>query len=148
MSYIYDAAGNPVEHIDPTGTVTYYQHDQYGSTRHLTDSTGIPTATFTFDAYGKLTSKTGTGDTVLKWNGQCQDSDTGLYYLRNRYFDSTTAQFISVTLGADAGRMILRNRYELDIIALDTFSVATMGAEQGVNAAYRLAKWTGTTEKC
>lgn len=96
LSYIYDAAGNPVEHIDASGTVTYYQHDQYGSTRLLTDSTGSTTATLTFDANGRMTAKTGSGDTVLRWNGQCQDADTGLYYLRNRYYDPTTTQFLSV----------------------------------------------------
>src|SRR5207244_9175376 len=31
-----------------------------------------------------------------RWNGQCQDTDTGLYYLRARYYDPQTAQFISV----------------------------------------------------
>lgn len=106
LSYIYDAGGNPVEHIDATGSVTYYQHDQYGSTRLLTDSTGGTTAAFTFDAYGGLTAKTGAGDSVLRWNGQAQEADSGLYYLRNRYFDPTTAQFINMDLLAAATRDI------------------------------------------
>lgn len=96
LSYIYDAAGNPIEHIDSNGAVHYYQQDQYGSTRLLTDGTGSVSATFTFDPYGNLTAKTGTADTLLRWNGQAQDADTGLYYLRARYYDPTTAQFLSV----------------------------------------------------
>ncbi|MGT2464180.1 RHS repeat-associated core domain-containing protein [Sinomonas atrocyanea] len=95
-SYLYDDAGNPVEQFDSTGTVMYYQHDQYGSTRTLTDATGAPAATFTYDAYGNLTAKAGTADTVLRWNGQAQDPDTGIYYLRARYYDPQTAQFTSV----------------------------------------------------
>ncbi|MFJ4030156.1 RHS repeat-associated core domain-containing protein [Paenarthrobacter sp. NPDC089989] len=107
ISYIYDASGNPVEHIDSNGTVSYYHRDQYGSTRLLTDSTGATIATFTFDANGKPTTKTGSGDTVLRWNGQIQDTDTGLYYLRARYYDPTTAQFLS----ADPLASITRDIY-------------------------------------
>jgi RHS repeat-associated protein len=33
-------------------------------------------------------------DTPLRWNGQQQDA-TGLYYLRARYYDATTGQFLS-----------------------------------------------------
>ena len=95
-SYLYDDAGNPVEQIDTIGTALYYQHDQYGSTRVLTDSTGAVAATYTYDANGNLTGNTGTADTPLRWNGQVQDADTGLYYLRARYYDPQTAQFITV----------------------------------------------------
>ena len=106
INYIYDTAGNPVEHIDATGAVHYYQHDQYGSTRLLTDSTGAETATYTYDANGNLTNKTGTADTPLRWNGQAQDADSGLYYLRARYYDPTTAQFLSTDPLASMTRAI------------------------------------------
>ena len=95
-SYLYDTTGNPVEQIDATGTVLYYQHDQYGSTRLLTTSSGTIAATYTYTPYGTLTAHTGTADTPLRWNVQYQDPDTGLYYLRARYYDPTTAQFINV----------------------------------------------------
>ena len=95
-SYLYDDAGNPLEHIDAAGTSTYYQHDQYGSTRLLTNTTGAVSATYTYDPNGNLTTKTGSADTVLRWNGQAQDFDTGLYYLRSRYYDPITTQFINV----------------------------------------------------
>jgi RHS repeat-associated protein len=95
-SYLYDDAGNPIEHIDGTGAALYYQHDQYGSTRLLTDAAGATAATYTYDANGNLTTKTGTADTPLRWNGQTQDTDTGLYYLRARYYDPATSQFFSV----------------------------------------------------
>lgn len=73
----------------------YYGHDQYGSTRLLTDATGAVAATFTYDPYGNLAAHTGTADTPLRWNGQYQDADTGLYYLRARYYDPQTAQFLT-----------------------------------------------------
>ena len=56
---------------------------------------GTVAATFTYDAYGNLSGRTGTADTPLRWNGQNQDTDTGLYYLRARYYDPATAQFLT-----------------------------------------------------
>lgn len=95
VSYLYDDAGLPVEQVGANDTSLYYQHDQYGSTRLLTDSTGRVAASFTYDPNGNLTGQTGTADTPLRWGGQYQDSDTGLYYLRARYYDPLTAQFIA-----------------------------------------------------
>ena len=92
--YLYDDQGLPVEQVNATGT-GYYSHDQYGSTRVLTDNTGAVTATFSYTPYGALTGKTGTADTPLRWNGQYQDSDTDLYYLRARYYDPTTGEFLT-----------------------------------------------------
>lgn len=95
INYIYDNNGNPIEQIDAAGVILYYQHDQYGSTRLLTNAAGAIAASYTYNAYGALTSRTGTADTPLRWNGQYQDGDTGLYYLRARYYDPTTAQFLT-----------------------------------------------------
>jgi RHS repeat-associated protein len=94
-SYIYDDNGLPVEQIDSAGAVLYYHHDQLGSTRLLTTSTGATAATYTYDAYGNLTKQTGTSDTPLRWAGQYQDTTSGLYYLRDRYYDPTTGQFLT-----------------------------------------------------
>ncbi|MBA3808277.1 MAG: RHS repeat protein, partial [Solirubrobacterales bacterium] len=51
-SYIYGPGGLPVEQINSGGTVSYLHHDQQGSTRLLTGSTGTVTGSTTFDAYG------------------------------------------------------------------------------------------------
>ncbi len=96
LTYLYDDTGLPVEQTDSAGTTLYYQHDQYGSTRLLTDNSGAVVASYTYDPYGNLTGHTGTADTTLRWNGQYQDTDTGLYYLRARYYDPLTAQFMTV----------------------------------------------------
>jgi RHS repeat-associated protein len=95
-SYIYGAGGLPVEQISGAGTVLYLHHDQQGSTRLLTGSTGAKEASFTYDAYGNLTSSTGTATTPLGYDGQYTNSDTGLIYLRARCYDSATGQFLSV----------------------------------------------------
>jgi RHS repeat-associated protein len=92
--YIYGPGGAPVEQITASGT-QYYHQDTYGSTRLLTSSTGSVVASYTYDPYGNLKAQTGTVDTPLRWNGQYQDTESGLYYLRARYYDPVTVQFIS-----------------------------------------------------
>ncbi len=97
MIYVYGRGGQPIEQINnSTGAVTYLHHDQSGSTRLLTGSTGKTEATFTYGPYGELTGSTGTATTPLGYDGQYTSSDTGLIYLRNRVYDPKTAQFLSV----------------------------------------------------
>lgn len=87
----------PIEQINNTsGEVLYLHHDQAGSTRLLTDSTGKTEATFTYGPYGELTGSTGTATTPLGYDAQYTSSDTGLVYLRNRVYDPKTAQFLTV----------------------------------------------------
>lgn len=94
-SFISGPNGLPLEQITGT-TPLYYLHDQLGSTRGLVDSTGRTlAATFTYDVYGATTATTGTATTPLRFAGQYLDSETGLYYLRARYYDPATAQFMT-----------------------------------------------------
>jgi hypothetical protein len=70
-----------VEQINrTTGAVLCLHHDQAGSTRLITGSTGKTEATFTYGAYGELTGSTGTATTPLGYDGQYTSSDTGLVY--------------------------------------------------------------------
>ncbi len=95
-SYIYGPGGLPVEQISSGGTILYLHHDQQGSTRMLTGSTGKTEATMTYDAYGNTTGTTGTATTPLGYDGQYTSVDTKLIYLRARVYDPATAQFLSV----------------------------------------------------
>jgi RHS repeat-associated protein len=94
-SYIYGPDGLPVEQISSGGTVTYLHHDQQGSTRLLTGSTGTVTGKCTYSAYGTPTCE-GATTTPLGYDGQYTSSDTGLIYLRARVYDPATAQFLTV----------------------------------------------------
>jgi RHS repeat-associated protein len=78
-----------------TGTITYLHHDQAGSTRLLTGSTGTVTGKCTYGAYGTPSCE-GTTTTPLGYDGQYTSSDTGLIYMRARVYDPATAQFLSV----------------------------------------------------
>lgn len=95
--YVYGPGGLLVEQINnSTGTTLYLHHDQAGSTRLLTSSTGVKEASFAYDAYGNTTGTTGTAKTPLGYDAQYTSSDTGLIYLRARVYDPATAQFLSV----------------------------------------------------
>jgi RHS repeat-associated protein len=95
-SYIYGSYGLPVEQINnSTGTVTYLHHDQAGSTRLLTGSTGAVTGKCTYNAYGTPTCE-GATSTPLGYDAQYTSTDTGLIYMRARTYDPATAQFLTV----------------------------------------------------
>jgi RHS repeat-associated protein len=93
-SFIYGPSGLPIEQVSGE-TVQYLHHDQQGSTRMLTGSSGTAVATTTFDAYGNKLGSTGSATTALGYDGQYTSADTGLIYLRARVYDPTTAQFMS-----------------------------------------------------
>jgi RHS repeat-associated protein len=94
-NFIYGPGGVPIEQISSGGTVTYLHHDQAGSTRLLTGSTGTVTGKCTYSAYGAPTCE-GTTTTPLGYDGEYTSSDTGLVYLRHRVYDPATGQFLSV----------------------------------------------------
>lgn len=92
---IYGPGGMPIAQINPDDTVAYYHHDQLGSTRLVTDQAGNPLGTYTYDPYGALAESTGTFDPLLDFAGQYTDNETGHQYLRARYYDPETGQFLT-----------------------------------------------------
>jgi RHS repeat-associated protein len=95
-SYVYGASGLPIEQIATAGSVLYLHHDQQGSTRMLTGASGESAGSTTYDAYGKVLGHTGASTSPLGYDGQYTDTDTGLIYLRARYYDPATAQLLTV----------------------------------------------------
>jgi len=91
--YLYGPDGRPLEQIDGSGAPS----DQQGSTRLLLDGTGRELSYLNYDPYGDLTQQGGSSSTPppFGYAGQYTDAETGLQYLRARYYDPTTAQFIS-----------------------------------------------------
>jgi RHS repeat-associated protein len=96
-SYIYGPEGVPIEQINSSQSkALYLHHDQQGSIRLITGSTGKTEATITHDPYGNTTGTTGTATSPLGYDGQYTSSDTGVIYMRARVYDPATAQFLSV----------------------------------------------------
>ncbi len=96
--YLYGPGGEPLEQASiATGAPEYYFTDAQGSTRALLGAAGTVSADYTYDPYGNLSSSAGTTSlTQLRYDGQYADPTTGLYYLRARWYDPGTEQFLSV----------------------------------------------------
>jgi RHS repeat-associated protein len=93
-SYLYGPGGVPFEQITTAGVATYLHADQLGSIRMITNTTGNNAGTASYTAYG---TRTTTGTTsAFGYAGQYTDTETGLQWLRARYYDPTTAQFLTV----------------------------------------------------
>jgi RHS repeat-associated protein len=80
-----------LNHAQPPGR--YYHPDQIGSVRAVTNEYAEVTATRTYDPYGRPTTATTTSD--FGYAGQYTDAETGLQYLRARYYDPSTGQFLN-----------------------------------------------------
>jgi RHS repeat-associated protein len=77
------------------GTEAFYHTDGLGSTRILTNATGVITDRYNYDAYGVLLTHAGTDSNSFLFAGEQRDSATGLDYLRARYYDADLGRFIS-----------------------------------------------------
>jgi len=109
--YVYGPTGAPLEQISSSGTASFCHHDQAGSTRTMANSAGTVVATYTYDPYGNVHACTGATVTIngtnkctgtitvtnpLMFQGQYRDNETNRYYLRARYCNPVTAQFLTV----------------------------------------------------
>lgn len=93
--FIYGPGGLPIERVT-SGVAAYHHHDQLGSTRLLTDSSGSVVGTYRYGPNGAFTKYTGTQTTQLGFAGQYRmHSENQLIYLRARTYDPVTAQFLS-----------------------------------------------------
>jgi len=95
-NYIYGPENQPIEQISSSGTTLYMHHDQQGSTRLLTNTSGNTETAYTYNPYGTLNATTGTESTPLRYNGEYTSTDTGFVYLRTRTYDPNTAQFPTI----------------------------------------------------
>jgi RHS repeat-associated protein/uncharacterized repeat protein (TIGR01451 family) len=76
--------------------VSFYSMDGHGSVRQLTDPAGGVTDTYTYDAFGKLISRTGTTPNPYLYAGERFDADLGLYHLRARHYNADRGRFVSM----------------------------------------------------
>ena len=77
------------------GSASYYHQDGLGSITSLSNGAGVLVQTYAYDNFGKLTASTGTLTNPFQYTGREFDSETGVYYYRARYFDSSAGRFLS-----------------------------------------------------
>ena len=73
----------------------FYQMDGMGSIRGLSDSSGVMTDRYSYDAYGMLLDSNGASANPYRYRGEQYDSDLEAYYLRARYYQPGTGRFLT-----------------------------------------------------
>ena len=100
LHFFYDAQDKPAVVLF-NGTAYAYLYNLQGDVIGLIDSIGNKVVSYTYDAWGKMLSKTGTLASTLgtiqpfRYRGYVFDEETGLYYLQSRYYNSDLCRFIS-----------------------------------------------------
>ena len=92
-TFVYAPDGTPLEQI--SGTPLFFHTDRLGSVRAVTNTAGQVVGSFNYDPYGRPVGNAPTSLTPLGFAGQYTDAETGLLYLRARYYDPTTGQFLT-----------------------------------------------------
>ncbi len=113
-NYDWDASGNLVRESTPGGINYYYYlpsgkiagfkksgttyiiHDnQRGDIESVTTETGTIVAQYHYDPWGNQISYSGTVTLPFGYAGYYYDSETGLYYLKSRYYSPELGRFIT-----------------------------------------------------
>jgi RHS repeat-associated protein len=78
-----------------SSTTSYYQADGLGSISSLSNGAGSLAQTYTFDSFSKQTASFGSLTNPFRYTSRELDTETGLYFLRARYYDLSTGRFIT-----------------------------------------------------
>ena len=115
-NYLYDA-DNSIEEVDQngsvlarytqtlgvdeelaqlrSGTTTYYLADGLGSITSVTNSAGSVGRTYSYDTFGNLMASTGTLINPFQYTGREFDSESGLSFMRHRYYSPVSGRFLT-----------------------------------------------------
>lgn len=73
----------------------YYLYNGHGDVVQIVNEAGSIVNSYSYDEWGNITSQTEGITNELKYCGEPYDIESGMYYLRARYYDPTTGRFIS-----------------------------------------------------
>lgn len=73
----------------------YYLYNGHGDVVQIIDENGSTINNYQYDEWGNIIQKEEGIKNSFKYAGEMQDEETGLYYLRARYYDPVVGRFIS-----------------------------------------------------
>lgn len=103
LRFFYDVQNKPAVVVF-NGTAYAYLYNLQGDVIGLLDSNGTKMVSYSYDAWGKMLSKTGTLASTLgtiqpfRYRGYVYDEETGLYYLRSRYYAVNVCRFMNADI--------------------------------------------------
>jgi RHS repeat-associated protein len=101
-TYIREPDGNLVA-MRTAGASAYYTSDNQGSVIALTDAAQALVATYTYDAWGNITTSTLANTNPWRYATSYTDTTTGYLKLGARYYNPTTARFTQPDPAATCG---------------------------------------------
>ena len=110
LYYLYDESGS-VQGFIYNNNYYYYQKNLQGDVIRILNYSGNVVVEYTYDAWGKVLTTTGTLASTLgqynpfRYRSYYYDTETGFYYLQSRYYDPVVGRF----LNADHAELIGAN---------------------------------------
>lgn len=96
--YTYSAGGLLLSMTEVGGGTYFYHTNAHGDVITVTDTNGNTVASYTYDAWGNILSKSGTfaNQNPYCYAGYRFDIETGFYYLMARYYNPSIGRFLSL----------------------------------------------------
>ena len=114
LHFFYDAQNRPAV-VLYNGTAYAYVKNLQGDVIALLDGTGNVVVSYVYDAWGAPIGKSGSMAETLgsvqpfRYRGYVFDEETGLYYLRSRYYNPGWGRFVNADVLIGAGKLLSHN---------------------------------------
>lgn len=112
LHFFYDAQGKPAM-VRFNDADYFYVYNLQGDVVAMIDPAGTQVVEYMYDAWGVPTGKSGSMATSLgtvnpfRYRGYVYDEETGLYYLRSRYYNPIWKRFINADAILEKGTVLL-----------------------------------------
>ena len=136
------SASGQLVSVNYNGTEYYYMRNGQNDIVGLMDNAGAVVVSYSYDAWGKSLTVSGTLATTLgqdnpfRYRGYYYDTETGLYYLQTRYYDATVCRFISADVYMSTGQGIVGS----NMYAYCLNNPVNMSDDYGCRASWNNAK--------
>ena len=110
MHFFYDAQSRPAM-VKYNGVMYTYVHNLQGDIVAILNASGIKVVEYKYDAWGDPIAMSGNMlDTLgyanpFRYRGYVYDSESGLYYLRSRYYNTEIGRFVSADTCMSTGQI-------------------------------------------
>ena len=109
LYYIYDASGSVIG-FQYNNAPYYFLKNLQGDIVSIVNAMGTVVVEYTYDAWGKILSTTGTLASTIgaynpfRYRSYYYDTETGFYYLQSRYYDPVVGRFLNADAYVYAGQ--------------------------------------------